>query len=83
MAALTFDIYVFPGQLKSGECVIEYPILPGIGIMTGRTFGSKTTSMKIVLLMAGKAIRRRSHKKSIGMTSFAGHDHMRPNQLET
>ncbi len=83
VTAFAFDIYMFPGQLEYGKFVVEGPVTPGIGVMAGGTFFSKTTVMKIILLVTCNTSRRCSYKKIIRMTFFTGGIDMRPYQLET
>ena len=70
------------GQLEGSQGVIEGPILPGTGIMTGLALLAEATLVKIILLMAGKALCRSSSKKQIGVTTFASRIHMRADQFE-
>lgn len=83
MAALAIHTDMFPGQLECGESMIEGPIFPRTGIMTGRAFRPKTAFMEIILLMARNTFRRRLFEKVIRVAFPAGHFHMHPNQFET
>ena len=82
MAAFAFDICVLSGQLESSQGVIEGPILPGTGIMTGLALFAEATLMEIILLVAGKTLCRSSGKKQIGVATFAGCLHVRADQFE-
>jgi len=82
MAAFAFDTCMFSGQLEGSQGVIESPVLPGTGIMTGLALFAEATFVEIILLMAGKALCRSSSKKQIGVTTFAGCLHVRADQFE-
>jgi len=81
MAGFAIDRGMLTHKRESGPTVIEIHISPARGVMALRTILSKLPVMGIILLMAGKTIRRRA-TISTRVTTIAFDIHMFPGQLE-
>jgi hypothetical protein len=69
-------------QMEDGRGVVEGRIIPGGRGMTLFTFLTQQTHMRIILLMTGETILRRTFEKIIGMAIPARHTDMRRQQFE-
>lgn len=69
-------------QMEDGRGVVEGRIIPGGRGMTLFTFLPQQTHMRIILLMTGETILRRTFEKIIGMAIPARHTDMRRQQFE-
>lgn len=83
MAVLAFHASMFASQLKSGQLMIEGPVVPGTGVMACSALFSKAALMEIILLVAGNAGCGSANEEFVCVALSASHSHMRPNQFET
>ena len=83
MALFTLHIGMCAIQGESGTVVVKGHAIPTCRHMTGRTICAKATTVCIVLLMAGIAIRRCSLKDTVLMARFASYFRMGSFQLES
>ena len=73
---------VHSGQLKSSQAMVEGPILPIAGIMAGNAIRPKATFVRVILLVAGKAVYGRSYEERIHVALAAGYSYVCSHQLK-
>ena len=64
--------YMLASQLECGAIMIECGRGPSVRRVTGGTVRAKLAAVRVILEMAGGAIRRRAFEDAIDMTSLAG-----------
>jgi len=75
MAIGAYDVHMRSCQPEGCQVVVKSGVRPIGGIVASRAIGTKSSSMLVILLMAGVAVHGCT-LKTLGMAALAGYIHM-------